>query len=261
MAIAGSTKINGTEDVAKLMGKRKNCLKNIPYIFPITFQQKGFCEKLMLFIRYVFFVMFVPQGELFDDNNGACETPALELGFLVAESYNEPPTGKERTFRKALKLVKETAQKIKISDSGTHVGLVVYGKKPYMVFDFNEYFDMRSLSRAIEEVKTPAQGSRVGEALTFTKEQLYDKSARPGIPRALIVLSSKKSEDRIEHGVNTLKKAGVKIYTVGIGTEGDSMETSGMASDVPDTFYVDQDHLKTSVTKLVAKLCEGEKVR
>ena len=223
------------------------------------FKQKGFYDinAVHHFEGYVFFVIFVPQGELFDDNNSACETPALELGFLVAESYNEPPKENERTFRKALKFVKETAQKIKISDSGTHVGLVVYGKKPYMAFDFNEYFDTPSLSRAIEEVKTPAQGSRVGDALTFTKEQLYDKSARPGIPKALIVLSSKKSEDRIEHGVNTLKKAGVKIYTVGIGTEGDSMETSDMASDVPDTFYADPYQLKTLVTKLVAKLCEG----
>lgn len=175
----------------------------------------------------------------------------------MAESYNEPPKENERTFRKALKFVKETAQKIKISDSGTHVGLIVYGKKPYMAFDFNEYFDMPSLSRAIEEVKTPAQGSRVGDALTFTKEQLYDKSARPGIPKALIVLLSKKSEDRMEPGVNTLNKAGVKIYTVGIGTEGDSMETRDMASDVPDKFYADHDQLKTLGTKLVAKLCEG----
>ena len=31
MAVAGSTDIYGTEDVAKLMGKRKSCLKNIPY--------------------------------------------------------------------------------------------------------------------------------------------------------------------------------------------------------------------------------------
>ena len=54
-----------------------------------------------------------------------------------------------------------------------------------------------------------------------------------------------------------INKAGVKIYTVGIGTEGDSMETRDMASDVPDKFYTDHDQLKTLVTKLVAKLCEG----
>ena len=35
------------------------------------------------------------------------------------------------------------------------------------------------------------------------------------------------------------------------------METSDMASDVPDTFYADPYQLKTLVTKLVAKLCEG----
>ena len=35
------------------------------------------------------------------------------------------------------------------------------------------------------------------------------------------------------------------------------METRDMASDVPDKFYTDHDQLKTLVTKLVAKLCEG----
>ena len=116
------------------------------------------------------------QDELFDDNH-ACSTPAMELGFLVPGSFNEPLDESDKTFRKALEFVRKTARQIKISDSGTHVGLVVYGKKPYMAFDFNEYFDMPSLSQALEEIKTPKDGSRIGEALSFAKEQLYDKSA------------------------------------------------------------------------------------
>ena len=181
----------------------------------------------------------------------------MELGFLVAGSYNEPREESERTFRKALEFVKTMAKKIKISDSGTHVGLVVYGKKPYMAFDFNEYFDMPSLSQAIEEVKAPIYGSKVGEALAFTKEQLYDKSARPGVPKALVVLLSKKSDDIINHGIQDLKKSGVKIYTVGIEAETDPLEMSDMASDLRNTFISDHDHLEPLVTKLLPKICQG----
>lgn len=182
----------------------------------------------------------------------------MELGFLVSGSYNTPPEESEITFRKALQFVKKMAQQTKFSDSGTHIGLVVYGKKPYMVFDFNEYFDMPSLSEAIEEVKTPVTGSKIGEALSFTKDQLYDKSARPEIPKALIVVMSKKSEDTIDHAVQALKNDGVKMYTVGIGGASDPLEMSDMASDVQSTFVSDDSHLESLARKLVPKLCEGE---
>ena len=206
------------------------------------------CKSTFLPISYL--------DKLFDDNN-VCNTPAMELGFLVPGSYNEPREESEITFRKALQFVKKMAQQIKLSDAGTHVGLVVYGKKPYMAFDFNEYFDMPSLSEAIEEVKAPVVGSKIGEALSFAKDQLYDKSARPEIPKALIVLMSQKSEDTIDHAVEALKTAGVKMYTVGIGGEGDPLEMSDMASDVKNTFVSEDSHLDSLVTKLVPKLCEG----
>lgn len=149
------------------------------------------------------------------------------------------------------------AQNVKFSDSGTHLGLVVYGKKPYLVFDFNEYFDMPSLWEAIEEVKTPVVGNNIGEALSFTKDQLYDKSARPNVPKSLIVLMSKRSEDTIDHAVKDLKNAGVKIYTVGIGGESDPLEMSDLASDVQNTFVSGDDSLDSLVSKLVPKLCPG----
>ena len=182
----------------------------------------------------------------------------MELGFLVSGSYNEPLEKNEKTFRKALQFVNKMAQQIKLSDSGTHVGLVVYGKKPYMAFDFNEYFDLQSLSGAIEEVKTPVVGSKIGEALSFAKDQLYDKSARPDIPKALIVLLSKKSEDTVDRAAKALKNAGVNIYTVGIGGDSDRLEMNDMASNVQNTFVSDDSHLDSLVRKLIPKLCEGK---
>ena len=208
-----------------------------------------------LFVN-LFFSFCLYQDELFPDNH-ACSTPTMELGFLVSGIYNEPPESSESTFRKALEFVKNTAQQVKISDSGTHVGLVVDGKKPYMAFDFNEYFDMPGLSQAIEEVKTPVDGSNVGEAMLFAKKQLYDKSARPGIPKTLIALLSKKSGDMVNHGVDELKKAGVKIYTVGIEKESDPLEMSDIASDVRNTFVSGHNNLGSLVKRLVSKLCQG----
>lgn len=182
----------------------------------------------------------------------------MELGFLVSGSYKESKDKSEMTFRKALRFVRNMAQKAKVSDSGIHIGLVVYGKKPYLAFDFNQYFEISSLSQAIEEVKTPIAGSNLGEALSFTKNQLYDKSARPNIPKTLIVLLSKRSEDAIGHAVKDLKDAGVKILTVGIGGENDPLEMSDSASDIQNTLISDENHLDTLETKLAPKLCRGK---
>lgn len=181
----------------------------------------------------------------------------MELGFLVSGNYDQPSGVGARDFRKALKFVKEIAEHIKISDLGTHVGLVVYGKRPLMAFDFNEYFNMEKLSEAIEEVKTPDDGNNVGEALSFVKKQLFDKSARTGIPKALIVLLTKKSEDELQPGIDTLREAGVNIFTVGIEAKTDPTEMNDIASDVKNTFFSDYDHLGSLVTKLAPQLCQG----
>ncbi|XP_068698049.1 cartilage matrix protein-like [Montipora foliosa] len=196
------------------------------------------------------------QDQLFDDNH-ACKIPVMELGFLVSGCYDQPLGVRQRSFRKAMEFVKKTAEKMKVSDSGTHVGLVVYGKKPSMAFDFNEYFNMPKLSEAIEEVKTPDGGNNVGQALLFTKKQLFDKSARPGIPKALIVLLTIKSEDVLQPGVDALREAGVNIYTVGIESKTDPMEMSDIASDAQKTFFSDYDHLGSLAAKLAPKLCQA----
>lgn len=196
------------------------------------------------------------QDQLFDDNQ-ACSIPVMELGFLVSGSYDQGSGVMERDFRKTLKFVKETAEHIKISDLGTHVGLVVYGKEPLMAFDFNEYFNIKRLSEAIEEVKTPDDGNNVGAALLFAKKQLFDKSARTGIPKALIVLLTKKSEDELQPGIDALREAGVNIFTVGIEAKTDPMEMNDIASDVKNTFFSDYDHLGSLATKLAPQLCQG----
>ncbi|XP_022785505.1 collagen alpha-1(XII) chain-like isoform X2 [Stylophora pistillata] len=194
------------------------------------------------------------MGQLFDDSK-VCKTPTMELGFLVSGGYNEPMDKSEKTFRKALRFVRNMAQKAKVSDSGTHIGLVVYGKNPYLAFDFNQYFDIAKLSQAIEEVKTPIAGSNLGQALSFTKDQLYNKSARPDIPKTLIVLSSKRSEDTIGTAVKDLKDAGVKILTVAIGSESDPLEMNDLASDFRNTLISDENHLDALETNIAPKLC------
>ncbi|XP_074625634.1 collagen alpha-1(XII) chain-like [Acropora palmata] len=196
------------------------------------------------------------MDQLFDDNQ-ACSIPVMELGFLVSDSYDQRSGVMERDFRKTLKFVKETAEHIKISDLGTHVGLVVYGKKPLMAFDFNEYFNIKRLSEAIEDVQTPDDGNNVGAALLFAKKQLFDKSARTGIPKALIVLLTKKSEDELQPGIDALREAGVNIFTVGIEAKTDPMEMNDIASDVKNTFFTDYDHLGSLATKLAPQLCQA----
>ena len=95
------------------------------------------------------------------------------------------------------------------------------------------------------------------EALSFAKDQLYDKSARPDIAKALIVLLSKKSEDTVDHAVKSLKNAGVNIYTVAIGGDSNPLEMSDMASNVQNTFVSDDTRLDSLVRKMIPKLCEG----
>lgn len=61
-----------------------------------------------------------------------------------------------------MEFVKKIVEKMKVFDLGIYVGFVVYGKKLFMVFDFNEYFNMFKLFEVIEEVKILDGGNNVG---------------------------------------------------------------------------------------------------
>lgn len=111
------------------------------------------------------------------------------------------------------------------------MGLVTYGKTPYMVFDLNEYFAINDISDAIKGAPRPSHGSHTGRALMFAKKQLFDGSSRPESRKALVILTSKSSTDKVYEAADALKSSGVIVYAIGIDANDGLVELNDVASD------------------------------
>lgn len=165
---------------------------------------------------------------LFDKSNGKQSKTTLDIGFLVENPYKHDKHG---AFAKSLNFVKSLSKSLQVSDMGNHVGLVTYGKNPYMVFDLNEYFAIDDVSDAIKGAPKPSHGSNTGRALMFAKKQLFDSSSRPESRKALVVLTSKSSSDQVYKAADALKTSGVMVYTIGVDANDAMLELNDVASD------------------------------
>ena len=80
-------------------------------------------------------------------------------------------------------------------------------------------------------------GTNIGRALELARNNLFGKSARPGIPNMLIVLTDGQSQDPVTDAAQRLRDSAVTIFTVGIGNGYDIGQLRDMATD-PDSQHV-----------------------
>lgn len=204
-------------------------------------------------------VVFPSEGMVQDKKpQTECKKGPVEVGFLIEGNDDDTSQNKEGSFRKSLNFVKRMAKAMKVTDLGTHMGLVVYGKKPVMSFDFNEHFDPGSIRDAVKNIESPGKGADIGKALRFVQKQLFENSARPGVPKALILITSKKSDDAIHSAAKSLRQTGVKIYAVGLGSKADQSQMNDEASGSNDMLMADETQLANLINKMASKVCQGK---
>lgn len=66
-----------------------------------------------------------------------------------------------------LDFVKTLISFFPISPRQTRVGMVLFSSRPYPIFSFNKYRTKTSLIKAVDHVRYPRGGTRLGRALTY----------------------------------------------------------------------------------------------
>ena len=66
---------------------------------------------------------------------------------------------------RVLDFVKTLISFFPISARQTRVGLVVFSNRPYLIFRFNRYNSKTSLVKAVDRVRYPYGGTKLGRAL------------------------------------------------------------------------------------------------
>ena len=70
-------------------------------------------------------------------------------------------------FMHVLDFIKTLISFFPISASQTRVGMVVFSTRPYPIFRFNRYYTQNSVIRAVDRVRYPYGGTRLGRALRY----------------------------------------------------------------------------------------------
>ena len=103
---------------------------------------------------------------------------------------------------------------------GDRVGLVVFAGDAFIQCPLtSDYSAAKLFLKAVDPLSMPQGGTNIGAALTLAK-QVLEGADRGAKERVVVLLSD--GEDvvgEVQDGVDALKDLGVKVYSVGIGSE------------------------------------------
>ena len=153
----------------------------------------------------------------------------IDLGFLIDGS----DTVGEQNFRIALDFMKNIYEAFWTQFRSLHLGLVVFGEIPRLMFDFdNKYVDITETNKAIDSAAFPGgRTAAVGSALKSAKTHLFGIKHHDSYRRILIVITGSASSDDVFSGAEMLKANNVQVICVGVGNQYDRTQLNGIASE------------------------------
>ena len=98
----------------------------------------------------------------------------LDLAFLIDGSGSIEAYGRGN-FRRCLNFVKRVVSSFRVSPRQTRVGVVLFSSRAWLVFNFKRYGNKLSIFRAIDRIRYPRGGTRIGRALRFATYRLFNR--------------------------------------------------------------------------------------
>lgn len=151
-----------------------------------------------------------------------------------------------------LKFVQNMIANFIISKRYTRVAIVLYSKRPLMIYDFRRRQDRKSVYKAISTIRYPRGKTNTGRALRYMLRQVF-RGARSR--RVLIVLTDGKSKDSVSHAATKLMKRNVQIIAVGVGRHYDKKTLFLMARSWRNVFTSSFRLLSRLVRAIKQKAC------
>ncbi|XP_051811838.1 cartilage matrix protein [Acanthochromis polyacanthus] len=193
---------------------------------------------------------------LMDDGRScsACSNSATDVVFLIDGSKSVRP----ENFELVKKWINQIVDKLDVSDSKAHVGLVQYSSSVKLEFPLDRYKNKKDLKDAVKKMAYMERGTMTGQALNFMTENSL--GARPGVTKVGIVFTDGRSQDYIGDAAKRVKENGFKMYAVGVGNAVED-ELKEIASEPTGEHYFYTADFKTMsqiAKKLQINICQEE---
>jgi hypothetical protein len=150
--------------------------------------------------------LFAPVG---------CQAQSLDLVFLLDSSASVGP----ENFAQMQSCVRSCVLQFDVNPDVTQVGLVVYGSQVQTAFGLDTHLTRAAALRAISQVPYLGGMGSAGTALLhiYDKVMTVQRGARPGVPKAVVMLTGGRGAEDAAVPVQKLRNNGISVLVVGVG--------------------------------------------
>ncbi len=157
--------------------------------------------------------------------------------------------------------VRSTSVQFDINRDVAQVGLVVYGRRPVTVFDLDKYNSGSAVLKAVGDAAFLGGKASTGSALLHVLQSLtVGKGARPGVNKAVVVLTDGTSAEDAAVPAQKIRDSGVSVFVIGIGNIQQEVLFRIAGSEDHMISVPSYDVLKYSEDVLVQMVCAGKEL-
>ncbi|RXM37103.1 Collagen alpha-6(VI) chain [Acipenser ruthenus] len=147
----------------------------------------------------------------------ACRSATLaDIVFLVDESSSIG----NQNFQQIRSFIRRTIDSLDVEPKKVRVGVVLYSDTPRVEFYLNTFNQKADILQYIKTLPYRGGGTNTGAAINFLKNNVFTKSAgsrmTQGVQQIAVVITDGVSQDNVSSPAASLRRAGVKIFAVGI---------------------------------------------
>ncbi|XP_036121813.1 von Willebrand factor A domain-containing protein 2 [Molossus molossus] len=155
------------------------------------------------------------QGKLCSRPRPGCQAQSLDLVFMLDASASVGP----ENFAQMQSFVRSCTLQFDVNPDVTQIGLVVYGSQVQTAFGLDTHITRPAVLRAMSQAPYLGGVGSAGTALLhiYDKVMTVQRGARPGVPKAVVVLTGGRGAEDAAVPAQKLRNNGVSVLVVGVG--------------------------------------------
>ncbi|XP_057591200.1 von Willebrand factor A domain-containing protein 2 isoform X6 [Hippopotamus amphibius kiboko] len=155
------------------------------------------------------------QGKLCSRPRPGCQAQSLDLVFMLDASVSVGL----RNFAQMQSFVRGCALQFDVNPDVTQIGLVAYGGQVQTVFGLDTHLTRAAALRAVSQAPYLGGVGSAGTALLhiYDKVMTVQRGARPGVPKAVVVVTGGRGVEDAAVPAQKLRDNGVSVLVVGVG--------------------------------------------
>lgn len=166
----------------------------------------------------------------------------------------------QENFNRLLNFVTMVSLQFDINRDITQVGLVTYSNQPETIFSLDAHETVLGLISAINRAPYLGGSPSTGNALLHIHNDVMSiqKGARPGVKKAVIVLSDGRGAEDAAVPAQKLREDGISVFVIGIGRIQRNALMRIAGSERFLTHIPSYNVLSQYEDDIVQRVCEGE---